>query len=313
MSIVENALKKLQATAGTSARRVEKASSSAAATAPGPETNAPREASARPLVATSGKSIVIDTDALRFAGMMPPAHQERELGHQYRSLKRPLIKHAFDPSVARSPSGPSPRSIMVSSALPGEGKTFTSINLAMSLSLEKDHSVLLIDGDAPKPRLSHTLGIQKEPGLLDALVDPSIAVESLVLATNIPGLSVLPVGLRTDSATELMASARMRQIVQVLEQLDPNGIVLLDSSPILLTSEARVLSTVFGQVVLVVRAGGTPQQAVKDALTMIGDASRIGIVLNQAIHEDVGSYYGYSSYYGSSGTSDTASRAAGEP
>src|SRR5262249_8204418 len=162
----------------------------------------------------------------------------------------------------------SPRSIMVTSALPGDGKTFTSINLAISLSLERDHNVLLVDGDVPKPHVSRTFNVQDEPGLLDVLADPSVPIESVILPTDMRNFSLLPVGRRGETATELLSSARMRQVLTRLEQLDPNLLIVLDSPPVLFTSEARVLSSQFGQVVLVVKAGGTPQQAVLDTLAI---------------------------------------------
>jgi receptor protein-tyrosine kinase len=250
-------------------------------------------------IGNPARAITLDFDALRRVGLLPPEHQQRELSHQYRTLKRPLIKHIQDVVAGAATATGSPRSVMVTSALPGEGKTFTSMNLAMSLALEKDYSVILVDGDAPKPHISHTLGLGSEAGLFDVLSDPSRPIESVVLPTSIKGLSVLPVGHRSDTATELLASARTRQVIAELEALDPRVIVLVDSPPILLTSEARVLASLFGQVLLVVSAGRTPQQAVAHSLEIIGEGPRVGLVLNQAIHDtETGGYYGYGYGYG---------------
>ncbi|HNR22511.1 MAG TPA: AAA family ATPase [Steroidobacteraceae bacterium] len=297
MSIVERALKRLQDSAQAGAKppraplppvgRVVPA-----VTVPGP---ASHESQPRREIGNTAKSVHIDFDALRLRGLLPPEHQQRQLSHQYRMLKRPLLKAAFDEVTAAGvTSGASPRTIMVTSALPGEGKTFTTINLALSLALEKDHRVILIDGDAPKPHVSHTFGVASEPGLIDVLTNPDIPVESVILPTDIAGLYIVPIGQRSGSTTELLSSARMRQVVAELQALDDYGIVLFDSPPILLTSEAQVLASLFGQIVLVVRAGVTPQQAVTDALGMIGEGPRIGLVLNQALHDNnVGGYYGY--------------------
>lgn len=306
MSIVEKALEKLQ----RNGARPAAAGVPVPAASSGPIGRVvpmgPSAAEARSVRAD--KTLQIDLDALRHAGLVAPEHQQRELAQQYRTLKRPLIKYAFDPGS--KPAGlavGSPRSIMVSSALPGEGKTFTSINLALSLALERDHSVLLVDGDIPKPHVSRLFGVEDEPGLLDALADPTIPAPSVVLPTSVRGLSILPVGRRTETATELLASARMRQVIQQLEQLDPAGLVLVDSPPILLTSEARVLASLFGQVVLVVLAGSTPQQAVADAIEIIGEGPRVGLVLNQATHDAVaGGHYGYGNYYGDSPLSQSS-------
>lgn len=300
MSIVERALKRLQQSGQRPAQAAPPPADPSGRAIPAKAKVAPshgvlRDSSTRRLAGDAAKTVHIDFDALRRSGLLPPEHQQRELAHQYRTLKRPILKFAFDgdapPAEARTAS---PRTLMVTSALPGEGKTFTALNLALSLALEKDHSVILMDGDAPKPHVSHVLGVSSEPGLLDLLTEPARDVESLLLPTDVRGLYVLPVGRRSESATELLASARMRQVVSALEGLDENCIVLLDSPPILLTSEAQVLASLFGQVVMVVRAGVTPQQAVTDALGIIGEGPRVGLVLNQALHDNsVGGYYGY--------------------
>lgn len=310
MSIVERALQKLQATGA----RPPKSDSVPLRSAPvvgrvveaEPRRSGPPEASPGPaagrrreLVGNRGKTVRIDYDALRQSGLLPPEHQQREIALQYRNMKRPLIRHAFQqpPSGVESRRA-SQRLIMVTSALPGEGKTFTSINLALSLAMEQDHSVLLVDGDVAKPHVSHTFGVAEQPGLLDLLNQRETDVEPVVLPTDVPGLSILPVGGRSEAATEMLASARMREIIRQLEALDPQGLVVVDSPPILITSEARVLASLFGQVVLVVRAASTPQQAVTEAIEIIGEGPWIGLVLNQASHEGPASGYGYYYRYG---------------
>jgi exopolysaccharide/PEP-CTERM locus tyrosine autokinase len=196
---------------------------------------------------------------------------------------------------------------MVASAVPGEGKTFTSVNLAMSLAAERDLSVLLVDADVAKPHISSVLGLGKEPGLLDCIQNESLDVESLIVETDVERLSVLPAGPVTEAATELLASARMADIVRALGRADPNRIVVFDSPPLLLTSESRVLSTIVGQIVLVVTAGETPQQAVLGALSHIGEGKTIGLVLNQSVG-DTGAQYQYPGY-GSYGESSTLAEA----
>jgi len=299
MSIVERALKRLQDSAQAGAKTPRTPPPQVGRVVPAASVPAPtaREPRARRSFGNTQKSVHIDFDALRQSGLLPPEHQQRQVAHQYRMLKRPLLKAAFDDTDtagAGTAAGTSPRTIMVTSALPGEGKTFTSVNLALSLALEKDHSVILIDGDAPKPHVSHTFGVAREPGILDVLSNPDIPIESVILPTDVSGLYIVPIGHRTDTTTEHLSSARMRQVVAQLQALDDYGLVLFDSPPILLTSEAQVLASLFGQVVLVVRAGVTPQQAVTDALAMVGEGPRVGLVLNQALHDNnVGGYYGY--------------------
>ncbi|MGQ0384055.1 MAG: AAA family ATPase [Gammaproteobacteria bacterium] len=315
MSLVEKALTKLKATSpspatGTAERsqvrigRVVDVERPAAAHLSMPQ---PKQT-----IGNGVRTIRIQYEALRTSGLLPPADHERELAHQFRTIKRPLIHHAFPPDALSAGQAPSAgRSIMVSSALPGEGKTFTSINLALSLAMEKDHAVLLVDGDVAKPNVSQIFGAAAEPGLLDLLSDSSRPVESVVLSTDLPRLSLLPAGKRSDQATELLASARMRQVLDALERLDRHLLIVVDSPPILLTSEARVLTGLFEQVVLVVRAGETPQQAVLDAIEAIGDKPGLRLVLNQATHIGPGgNYYGYGYHYGlAAGESDHGAQA----
>ncbi len=261
------------------------------------------EPAAAPRVLNPEKLVKVDRAALLASGLLPQADQEREIADQYRAIKRPLIQAAFHSEPA--PGSPSPQLIMIGSALPGDGKTFTGINLAFSMAREKDHSVILVDGDVIKPHVSKLFGIDKEPGLLDALANPAVDITSLVLPTDIPGLSLLPSGVPTESATELLASDRMGDVVHQLSQINPRGIVLFDSLPILLTSESRVLTTLMGQIVLVVKAGETTQQAVTDALAAIGPDKKVWLVLNQAdLSGPLGYYYGYRYGYRPPGQTD---------
>ena len=298
MSLVEQAIKKLQASRSPTGqnvavmppittpigRVVESAPDSVAA--PG---------SSRP--PRNNKTLVIDKAALRAAGLLPPETQERQIGDEYRQIKRPLIARAFGRGTERVENG---HIIMMASAAPGDGKTFTSINLAQSLALEKDLSVLLVDADVAKPHISTIFGVNKEPGLLDVLRDESLDVESVILPTNVPRLSVLPAGTLSETATELLASDRMHQVIARFGSYASNRIVLLDSPPLLLTSESRVLANLVGQIVMVICAGRTPQRAVFDALELLGDDRPVGLVLNQS-DERSGSSYRYE-YYGKGAT-----------
>lgn len=293
MSLVEQALKKIQAS--RSANPPAAAARSIAGSSP-----AAQPTSAEFVRAVPEKSepervkpvVRLDLDALRRAGILPPAEQERQLAGEYRHIKRPLISSALGRGVPKLGNG---HLIMLASALPGDGKTFTSINLAMSLALEKDISVLLVDADVAKPHISSTLGVARELGLLDVLRDEHLDVESLILPTDVRGLSILPAGQPSDTATELLASSRMETVVAQIGARDMNRIVLFDSPPLLLTTESRALASVVGQIVIVVRAGVTPQHAVLEALELLGDGKTIAFVLNQS---DESSRMGYYQHYG---------------
>lgn len=290
MSLVERALQKVQA--GEAAKRLAAKPVVEPTIGKLVSGTVPPAAEREPAYAAN-RMVTLDRDAMRAAGLLPQPDRDREIADQYRAIKRPLIQAAFQ---AEQPEGPPQKLIMVASALPGDGKTFTGLNLALSMALEKDHSVLLVDGDVIKPHVSKLLGVEDEPGLLDLLTDPTLSIDSVILPTDVPRLSVLPAGRHTEHATELLSSERMTQVVAQLARLSARGIVLFDSLPLLLTSEARVLTSLMGQVVLVVKANVTPQDAVKDAIELIGDR-RLWLVLNQAeVHGTSGYYYG--SQYG---------------
>jgi len=279
MSIIENALDKVRRAASAPVAGV------AAATLPLPS-NAPG-------VAVSAPQTAIDFNLLRAQGELPEAGLERRFADYYREIKRPLIQAMLAPD-ARADS----RLILITSALPGEGKTFTTLNLALSIARERDVSVLLVDADLPKGHLSRTFGLRGSMGLLDALADESIDVDSLVVSTDVKGFELLPAGNAVEGAAELVASARMTQIAARLAR-HPRRMVLFDSAPLLASSEARAMKQIPGQILIVTRAGRTPRQALLDAIALIDKTKLHGLVLNDAhasSGDDYYTHYGYSGY-----------------
>jgi protein-tyrosine kinase len=281
MSLIENALQKLRRTGEpqadstvVSTRNLVANLTPARSTVPLPQ---------EPL---SSKRINIDFGALRAVGYLPEQGLERRFADHYRQIKRPLIEKALT-------GAPEMRLIMISSALPGDGKSFTSISLAFSMARERDISVLLVDADAPRARMSEVLGIRTEPGLLDALRDESLDIESLTIHTDVRGLELLPAGRFAENATELFASARMAQIATRLAARSPRRLIVFDSAPLLVSTEARALTRIPGQVVIVVRAGVTPQQAMMDAIGHVDKSKLQGLILNHAAFSSGAGYYGY--------------------
>jgi exopolysaccharide/PEP-CTERM locus tyrosine autokinase len=246
--------------------------------------------------AKSARRKSLDTNTLRARGYLPEEGQDRQFAEQYRRIKRPLV----DKALSGTTTAGEPRVIMITSALPGDGKTFTSINLAMSMALERDISVLLVDCDVAKRHVSEIVGMKEEAGLLDALVDESVDIESLVAPTNLRNLSILPAGTRVEATAELLSSNRMRQIIASLCSRVPRRILLLDSPPLLITNEGQALVKIAGQIVLVVRAGHTPRQAVQDAIALFDVQQAGGLILNQVQASKKEGYYGYG-YYGANG------------
>jgi exopolysaccharide/PEP-CTERM locus tyrosine autokinase len=286
MSVVEKAIRKLQKQREQSAEESRIAAASQTAEAPQAGEPTPSRAAAAPAGA-----VILDRATLRSAGLMPPEEELDIIARQYRKIKHPLVARAMGRGVPREPKG---YLIMIASAMSGEGKSFTAMNLALSLSLEKDVTVLLVDADAPKPHLTRVMGLATAPGLLDVLRDPQLDVESLIHATNVRSLSFLPLGVCGDDATELLSSARMERAAALLGQRDSHRIVVFDSPPLLQTTESPALAHVAGQIVVVVRADSTPQPVLLDALNTLQGHAPVSLVLNQSTQSGTAPYY----YYG---------------
>lgn len=307
MSKIQEALRKMQASR-VGVNGVKRAAGTSpgkpvAEVIPRSPSQSPNEPTDEYGVTQSLRLVQFDNDALRQAGLLAPESDEQVLAGEYRNIKRPLVAHAFGKRATKIPDG---HLIMVTSAMPGEGKTFTCINLSLSIARERDVSVLLVDADLAKPHITALFGVQDEPGLLDVLDGGVDNLRSVILDTSIPGLRLMPAGRPRDNATELLASARMEEVVSELGREDDARVVLFDSPPLLLTSEARVLASLVGQIAVVVKAGDTPQQAVLDALATLPEEKPTNLILNQARSAGLGSYmygtadrYGYGGVYGS--------------
>jgi protein-tyrosine kinase len=284
MSLVEQAIARMR-------NQANAAKSASAAVAP---KAAPLPAAPSAVLEPSRitKHMTLDMRALRAQGYLPEEGKDREFAEHYRRIKRPLIDKALSATTVVG----EPRVIMITSALPGDGKTFTSVNLALSMALERDISVMLVDCDVAKRHVSEIAGIGEEKGLLDALVDESVDIESLAVQTDLRSLSILPAGRRVEGTSELLSSNRMRQLVNTLCSRNPRRIVLLDSPPLLITNEGRTLVKIAGQVILVIRAGRTPRHAVQEAAALIDPQQAGGLILNQMATESSEAYYGYEAY-----------------
>lgn len=233
--------------------------------------------------------VAIDRESLRADGYLPPVEQEREIAEQFRHVKRPLVSRALGRGQERVPHG---NRIAVMSALQGEGKTFTAINLALSIAMEMDKRVLLVDADVAQPSIPHRLGLTPGKGLLDLLSDPAVALSECLLRTNIEKFSVLPAGTPHARATELLASDAMSRLVAELTSRYPDRVVIFDSPPLLASSESRVLATNLGQVLFVVEADRTAQSTISEALATIEACPVVMTVLNKA-RRTADAPYGY--------------------
>ena len=236
----------------------------------------------------------IDRMMLAEAGMIVPGAPIGPLAEEFRLVKRQLL--IASQRIAESSTPDKARTILVCSARPRDGKTFTAVNLALSIAAERDTEVLLVDADFAKPDVMARLGLDDGLGLLDALADSSIDVETLVVRTDVPNLSLLSAGTKTSSDTELLASARTRAVLARLLSADPRRIVIFDSPPALAASPASVLALMVGQVMLVVRADRTPENELRAAVSLLDGCDHIQLVLNAVSFVPGGARFG--SYYG---------------
>jgi len=246
----------------------------------------------KPAQATQTRTVTIRRNALSSAKLVPEVSEEWHVVDQYRRIIRPIIERQNALNTAQDIAA---RLCLVTSALSGDGKTFASMNLALSIARDRSYTVLLVDGDVAKRHLSHLLGVEKEMGLMDALGNEAVDVESLVLPTNIPGLNILSAGRGRVGATELLLGAHMEEVMGCLSQWDRDRIVIIDSPPLLLSAESRALTHVVGQIVLVVRAGVTPQSAVTEAMSQFSHGKLTGVLFNQklALTDTYGRYGTY--------------------
>ena len=242
------------------------------------------------------RTITIDREKLAASGMIVPGAAVTALAEEFRLVKRQLLNTS---RAIRSKDDDTSRMILVGSAKPNDGKTFCAINLALSLAAEKDVEILLVDADFAKPDIMNQLGAEEGLGLLDVLNGSVASAEDCILDTDVPQLSVLPAGTKSVADTELLASARARDVLDGLAAANPRRIVIFDSPPILAASPASVLASHVGQVMLVVRADKTSEGDLREAVTLLDGCDQVQLVLNSVSFQPGGRRYGnYGAYDG---------------
>lgn len=234
----------------------------------------------------------IDLARLQANGFLTPAADSR-LHHEFRIIKRPLVQNALGKGAGPIDKG---NLVMVTSALPGEGKSFVSVNLAMSIAQEVDCRVLLVDADVIAPSIPRLLGIPPARGLMDVLTNPQVGFGDVILRTNIPRFSLMLAGTPHRQSSELLASDAWEELLLELSHRYSDRIVLFDSPPLLATTESRVLAGHMGQVVVVVEAGRTTHGALESALQTVETCPIVLTMLNKAPESEANSYYGYYGY-----------------
>ena len=255
-----------------------------------PRSGASRSGAPDSHTGAGSRRIDLNFARLRSRGFVTPDAATSQIAEEFRVIKRPIIRNALGQGGARVRNG---NLVMVTSALPGEGKTFTSINLALSIATEVDSTVLLVDGDVAHPSIPELLGAPHGPGLLDLLTRDNLEFPDALVRTNVEKLTLLPAGSRHRRSTELLASEQMASLLREMASRYRDRIIIFDSPPLLATTEARVLAANMGQIAMVVAADATSQHAVNQALATVEACEVVMMVLNKASRTDVGTYYGY--------------------
>lgn len=238
--------------------------------------------------------VKLDWDFLSKNGYICPDETHNRIAEEFRSIKRPLVTNALG---SRKRDIKNANLILITSSIPGEGKTFTSINLALSIAAEFDKRVLLIDADVAKPSVSKVLGIKSKLGLIDYLENDEYSISDIMVETDIPGLRIIPAGKSHKFSTELLASDKMLALSVELSERYSDRIVIFDTPPLLATTQAEVLASQMGQIILVIGAETTPQQFVMESVKKLQSCSDVVLaLLNKAQRTLNAGYYGYGQY-----------------
>lgn len=246
-----------------------------------------------PLPVQPPPQIELDLLRLEQMGYLVPEQATSIHADEFRQVKRAVLGN-----VVRDSADDRSALIMVTSALPGEGKTFCAINLAMSIAMEVDTSVLLVDADVLRPSVFERLGLpEPRRGLLDILGNERLSPADVMLRTNVPKLSLLPTGTLNSHASELLASGAMQQLLHDLVARYPDRVVVFDTPPLLVASGAATLAASMGQVVMVVQSGTTSRRQSAQAFAALEQCPIVMSLLNRCRgaqeRHAYGSYYGY--------------------
>jgi len=239
-------------------------------------------------------SIELNLSELEKKNFVSLSSERRLINEEYRVIKRKLINNAFG---ALSSTLKHPNLILVTSSRPGEGKTFSAINLALSIALEQDKTVLLVDSDVLRPSVSKSLNIKYDIGLTDYLLSDEILVSDIMLSTNVERLKIITAGRPHHLSTELLASERMLMLANEFASRYPDRIVIFDAPPLLGVNETAVMASMCGQAVVVLEENRTKIAEIEQAVTLLPKDIATGFLINKA-HRNQGKGYGYGYYYG---------------
>ncbi|AAZ25579.1 putative exopolysaccharide biosynthesis protein [Colwellia psychrerythraea 34H] len=243
-------------------------------------------------VSSNKEKIILNGDRLNERGFIYSPDSAHHIQEEFRHIKRKLLNNAFG---LASKTLHNSNLIMVTSSLPNEGKTYVAINLALSIALEQNKTVLLIDADVLRPSLHRELEFESKKGLLEYLLSEVSSLSDIIYSTNIDNLKLVPAGKPHHLTNELLASERMESLAKELAERYPDRIVIFDCPPIIGVTETPLLSDLVGQALIVVEESKTKTEDLKTAVSQLNSDIALGLVMNKTIRskKDVYGYYGY--------------------
>lgn len=245
-------------------------------------------------------SLNLDFDRLAKLGFITPTTIDLDLARDFSMVKRRLFRRLcfFGPEDDEDGKKSKRRCpiVLITSGNPGEGKTFSSINFALSLAIEEQLNVLLVDSDLANPSVPRVIGFPyRKRGLFECLVDPAVDLADVTINFNQIPLSVMPAGEATRSPSSMLGGKALADVLTKLKGLGRYDMIVMDGPPLLATTEAAVLAPHADEVVIVIGAGeatGTQLDASLDLLDV--NAEKVSLLLNRAvISERRAAFYGY--------------------
>jgi protein-tyrosine kinase len=257
------------------------------------EASALEQSAAPRAVSPATPPLTLDRRRLASFGIAIPSAERSRTVEEFRIVKRNLLA-SWPEGGANGEAAPD-RLIMVTSARPGEGKTFSAVNLALAFAAEKDVKALLVDADTQHPTLPKIFGFPGERGIVEVLAG-SADLSEVLIQTSMPNLMVLPAGRGGPHVPELLSSKEMGALLTELSQLLAGRFIIIDTPPCMASSDAATLAPLVGQIVFIVEAYGTQQAEIEAGLSMLSACPRISLLLNKT-DVQASEHFGFYGYY----------------
>src|SRR5438445_6222958 len=257
------------------------------------------------VLAPGGPQLVLDRGRLAGFGVAIPSAGRSRTVEEFRLVKRNLMSAWSQSELVADRR--SSRLIMVTSARPSEGKTFTALNLALAFASERSIKALLVDADTQHSTLPQILGIPGDKGIVDVLAG-NLELSEVLIQTNIPNLLILPGGRGGPHVPELLSSHEMGALLDEMSQWLADRYIIIDTPPCMASSDAAALAPFVGLIVFVVEANHTQQMEIEASLSMLSACPRISLLLNKSDTLSGEHFGSYEYYYHSQGRESDAPR-----